>query len=261
MGTIFRAAKTDKSAARSIRRAVALLAGFVFLIPVLLLHAGELWQNKPVEQWTFQEITDFLEASPWTQSVNVSSAYHMRNIRDPRGPRREVVRYQVWDAVAKKYVTRYKYVDVERPRVRRAGRFRYKVVWLSSRLVQEALEEQGRKGPTYLSWWWGPRNDLLVPDPSEKIVLLLVGPFLTMQESSADARGPAEFYLKLSGSDRRIPAESVRYLKGRRAALLTFPRELSGEEKHVSLICRFQKLKFKKRFSLRRMGPVGSPDI
>ena len=258
------ASRTTNSAAHLIRRTVVALSGVLLLFSALLLHAGNLWENKPVEQWTFQEVTDFLEKSPWTQSVNVSSAYHMRNIRDPRGPRREVVRYQVWDPVAKQYVTRYKYVDVERPRVRRAKRFSYKVVWLSSRLVQEALEEQGRKGPTYLSWWWGPRDDLLVPDPSEQIVLLLVGPFLTMQatqESPADARGPTEFYLKLSGSDRRIPAESVRYLKGRRAALLTFPRELSGEEKHVSLHCKFQRLKFKKRFDLRRMGSAGSPDI
>lgn len=258
------ASRTTKPATHPIRRTAVALSGALLLFSALLLHAGNLWENKPVEQWTFQEITDFLEASPWTQSVNVSSAYHMRKIRDPLPPPMVLKERIIKDPITGEEIRVVSQVPAPRQRIRRPKRFRYKVVWLSSRLVQEALEEQGRKGPTYLSWWWGPRNDLLVPDPSDKIVLLLVGPFLTMQavqESPADARGSAEFYLKLSGSDRRIPAESVRYLKGRRAALLTFPRELSGEEKHVSLFCRFQKLKFKKRFSLRRMGPVGSPDI
>lgn len=253
--------RPDKSAKRPIRGVLFSSFGVFFLVSTLLLHAGNLWESKPVAQWTFEEISDFLEDSPWTRIVNVSSTYHMQYVRDPIGPKMETQRRTKYNPITGEVVVYYVYVEVDRPPVRRAKRFSYKIIWLSSRLVQEALVEQARKGPTYLSWWWGPRADLQVPDPSEHIVLLLVGPMLEKLEGSAPGDPSTEFYLRTPGSKRKIPVQSIRYIGGRGAALLTFPRELSGEEKHITLHCEFRRLKFKKKFDLRRMGLMGSPDI
>jgi hypothetical protein len=233
----------------------------VFMSAVLAWAGGDPWKGKPYSQWTEQDVTEVMQASPWAKSVQSAGAWHPSDSQAvdnlgivPGG-----------NTVAGPSGT---IAGASSQNPRDPGPQIYSIVWWSSRTVRAASmrravlkgsmkEEDGEK--------------LVAVNPAEYMVLVQAANMGIFQ-----VRGEEAFvktcYAQMKKSKQKISPSHVTFYRGSDGQTVTgavfyFPKTVNGQpilspdEKEIDFYLQVGEQKLFTYFELRKMLDSQGEDL
>lgn len=235
-----------------------LLVGAIGLVALsTTVLAADLWNTKPVREWTREETQKFLRDSPWTHQVNVGGS-----LLDEGAPGDTAGESTGrGESSAAEHGTSGSSVDVP---ISGPTGTPYFVEWTSAKIVREA---------------WSHVNALQSqrkeeggePPLSPLYVISIGGPNLRVFGGVGEEQLKAAVYLHPKHAKGRIDPVEVKIRKakdGRVVAVqFAFPRELGGQpviaeqEKSAEFSCKLKDFTIKTSFNVAKMTTVQGRDL
>jgi hypothetical protein len=218
---------------------------------------AEIWNTKPVREWTREETQQFLLDSPWTHRVVVGGS--LLDTSAPGDTTGERAGLGESSAAA----GREERSSVDVPVSRQTGA-PYLIEWRSAKIFRRAgvhlaaLQSQAKETEAE-------------PAPLPLYVLSLEGPDLRVFDRVAEAQLKASAYLRLKRAKTKVEPAEVRVQKAQDGRVIAvhfaFPRQVDGQlvisdqEKSVEFSCKAKELLLKTSFNLAKMTTAQGRDL
>jgi hypothetical protein len=235
-----------------------LLMGAVGLVALsAVAWSAEIWNTKPVREWTREETQQFLLDSPWTHRVVVrGSLLDMSAPGDTVGERAGMGESSAAEAGTSRTT-----VDVP---ISRPTGATYLIEWRSAKIFREA--------GTHLTVLQGQTKEAeSEPSALALYVLSLEGPNLKVFDGMAEAELKASAYLRPKHVKTKVEPVEVRVQKDQNGRVIAvhfaFPRQMDGrpvisdQEKSVEFSCSAKELSIKTSFNLAKMTTAEGRDL
>jgi len=223
----------------------------------ITVWSAELWNTKPVREWTREETQQFLRASPWAHRVVVGgSLLDTGTVEDTAGER--AGQGEMSGASGREQPST---VDVP---INRPTGVPYVIEWSSARIIQQvgahfsALQSQRKEEET-------------APRPSPMHVLTVAGPDLKAFHTISEDQLKAGSYLHPKHAKAKVEPVEVKVRKAADGRILAiqfaFPRQMAGQplisdqEKSVEFVCKVKDLSLKTTFNLAKMTTPQGRDL
>ncbi len=227
------------------------------LAAAVLLWAGEPWKEKPYTEWTSKEVQKVSTNSPWARGVRIlSGGVNLGQPRQPQG--QQSGPSQTVGGVGGGSGGGFGGGG--------GGQMRFTIQWASSLTIRQALvQRQALRGNVNEE----AAAQFLSTTPPQHVIIVFGRDMRGFEEMGQEAV-QASAYLKLKGSDRKIPPAQVKFIpQGPRlvAVEFHFPREEEGrpliirEEKKVKFYCESSTAQISTEFDLRKMTREGDLDL
>lgn len=235
-----------------------LLVGAIGLIAFAIsVWSAELWNTKPVREWTREETQKFLRASPWAHQVVVGGS--LLDTETPEDTAGERAGQGETSAASGRVQPSTVDVPIDRP----TG-VPYVIEWSSARIIQQvrahfsALQSQRKEEET-------------APRPFLIYVLTVAGSDLRAFGAISEEQLKAGSYLRPKHAKAKVEPAEVKIRKtadGRILAIqFAFPRQIAGQplisdqEKSVEFGCKVKDLLLKTSFNLAKMTTAQGRDL
>jgi hypothetical protein len=226
---------------------IRFLTLLVFVAVPRLAGTSEVWQSKPVEEWTRQETQEFFRDSPWVHQVIVTAAPLPPEPATSPAPGRESQR-KPSSAEGIKTEPRFgaNGVPVETA---------YYIEWSSAKVVRRA-------GAHYRALQGKGREDG-EPPALDGYFLTVSGYDLTAFEALSESELQGAAHLRLRERKENVQPVKVEKLWNSEGKIIavrySFPRQKKDEtlitdrDHSVNFVCRAGELRLKTRFELAEM--------
>jgi len=217
---------------------------------------AEIWNTKPVREWTREETQQFLLDSPWTHRVFVGGSLLVTSPDDTTGERAGL-------GESSAAAGREERSSVDVPVSRQTGA-PYLIEWRSAKIFRwagahlTALQSQTKVVDAE-------------PAPLALYVLSLEGPNLSAFGGVAEAQLKASAYLRPKRAKTMVEPTEVRVQKAQDGRVIAvhfaFPRQMDGQpvisdqEKSVEFFCKAKELVLKTSFNLAKMTTTQGRDL
>ena len=229
--------------------------GFVTLSAVA--WPAEIWNTKPVREWTREETQQFLLDSPWTHRVFVGGS--LLDASAPGDTAGE--RSGMGESSAAAGRENRDTVDV--PISGHTGA-PFLIEWRSARIFRWA-------GAHLTALQSQTKEVNAEPAPLVLYVLSLEGPDLRVFDGIAEAQLKASAYLRPKHAKAKVEPAEVRVQKAQDGRVIAvhfaFPRQMDGQpvisdqEKSVEFSCKAKELVLKTSFNLAKMTTAQGRDL
>jgi hypothetical protein len=219
---------------------------------------ADIWNTKPVREWTREETQQFLLDSPWTHRVFVGGS-----LLDTSAPGDTAGESAGWgeSSAAAGRVDDRSTVDV--PLSGHTGA-PYLIEWRSAKIF--------RRAGAHLTALQSQTKEVdAEPVPLALYVLSLEGPNLKVFDGVAEAELKASAYLRPKHAKTKIEPTEVRVQKAQDGRVIAvhfaFPRQMDGQpvvsdqEKSVEFSCKAKELVLKTSFNLAKMTTAQGRDL
>lgn len=223
----------------------------------ITVWSAELWNTKPVREWTREETQQFLRESPWAHQVVVGgSLLDTGTPEDTAGER--AGQGEMSGAAGRERPS-----TVEVPINRPTG-VPYVIEWSSARIIQQvgahlsALQSQRKE-------------EEITATPSPMYVLTVAGPDLKAFHTISEDQLKAGSYLHPKHAKAKVEPVEVKVRKAADGRILAiqfaFPRQMAGQplisdqEKSVEFGCKVKDLSLKTTFNLAKMTTPQGRDL
>ena len=218
---------------------------------------ADLWNTKPVREWTREETQQFLLDSPWTHRVVVRGS-----LLDTSAPGDTVgERSDLGEASAAAQREERSSVDV--PISGHTGA-PYLIEWRSAKIF--------RRAGVHLTALQSQTKEVdAEPVPLALYVLSLEGPNLRVFDGVTEAELKTSAYLRPKRAKAKVEPAEVRVQKGQDGRVIAvhfaFPRQMDGQpvisdqEKSVEFSCKAKELVLKTSFTLVKMTTAQGRDL
>jgi hypothetical protein len=223
----------------------------------ITVWSAELWNTKPVREWTREETQQFLRESPWAHQVVVAgSLLDTGTLEDMAGERAGQ-----GEMSGAEGGTRPASVDVP---ISRPTGVTYVVEWSSARIIQQvgahfsALQNQRKEEETVLR-------------PTPMYVLTVTGSNLRAFGAISEDQLKAGSYLRPKHAKAKVEPVEVKVRKAADGRILAiqfaFPRQMAGQplisdqEKSVEFGCKVKDRSLKTTFHLAKMTTPQGRDL
>jgi len=220
------------------------------------LGAAELWQTKPVREWTREETERFLRDSPWVREVRVGGSLMALG----RPVATATAAEGLGGSSRGQRGGEPSSLDVDSEEQQGVP---YYIQWTSARIVRHA-------GSHFQALQSGAKEET-EPAALDMHILTVGGPDLKAFEGVTDAELKAAAYLRPRRSQARVEPAQVRVQRQQDGRIISvhfgFPRALGGqpmisdEEKSVEFFCKSKDLKLKTSFNLSKMTTQQGRDL
>ena len=219
--------------------------------------AADIWNAKPVREWTREETQQFLRDSPWTHRVTVGgSLTEMGAPGDTAGERAGM-------GESSAAAGRESSGSVDVPSSEPAG-MPYFIEWTSAKIVRQAW--------VHFNALQSQRQDVVTePPPSPTYVLAIGGPNLKAFEGVTEDQLKASSYLRPKKAKAKVEPVEVRIRKAPDGRIVSvqfaFPRQMDGQpvisdqEKSVEFSCKLKDFTIKTTFNLSKMTTAQGRDL
>lgn len=223
----------------------------------ITVWSAELWNTKPVREWTREETQQFLRASPWAHQVVVGSS--LLDTGTPEDTAGERAGQGETSAASGRIQPSTVEVPINRP-----SGVPYVIEWSSARIIQQvgahfsALQSQRKEEET-------------APRPSPMHVLTVTGPDLRAFGGISEDQLKAGSYLHPKHAKAKVEPGEVKVRKAADGRILAiqfaFPRQIAGQplisdqEKSVEFDCKVKDLSLKTTFNLAKMTTAQGRDL
>jgi len=212
-----------------------------------LAKASEVWQGKPVEEWTREETQEFFRDSPWVHQVIVTGAPSPTQPVSFPAPARETPR-EASSAEGIKVEPQFGSNGV-------AAETAYYMEWSSSKIVRRA-------GAHYRALQ-GQGSEDREPPALDRYFLTVSGYDLTAFDAYSEKELQEAAYLRLRESKENVQPVKVEKLWNSEGKIIavrySFPRQIKDEtlitdrDQSVNFVCKAGELRLKTRFELAEM--------
>jgi hypothetical protein len=222
-----------------------------------VVWSADIWNTKPVREWTREETQQFLLDSPWTHRVFVAgSLLDTSAPGDTAGERSGV-------GESSAAAGRENRDTVEVPISGQTGA-PYLIEWRSAKIF--------RRAGAHLTALQSRTKEVdAEPAPLALYVLSLEGPDLRVFDGVAEAQLKASAYLRPKRAKTRVEPTEVRVQKDQAGRVIAvhfaFPRQMDGQpvisdqEKSVEFSCKAKELVLKTSFNLAKMTTAQGRDL
>jgi len=227
------------------RNRLLILLAFVALPS--LARATEVWQGKPVEEWTREETQEFFRDSPWVHQVIVTGGPLPTQPASFPAPARETQR-KPSSAEGIKVEPRFGSNGVP-------AETAYYIEWSSSKIV--------RRAGAHYRGLQGQGGEDREPPALDRYFLTVSGYDLTAFDAYSERELQEAAYLRLRESKENVQPVKVEKLWNSEGKIIavrySFPLEMNGEtlisdrDLSVNFVCKAGDLKLKTRFELSEM--------
>jgi len=236
-----------------------LLVGAIGLMAFsITVWSAELWNRKPVREWTREETQKFLRDSPWSHQVVVGGS--LLDTGTPEDTAGERAGAGESSAAAGRVEDRST-VDVP---INRPTGVTYVIEWSSARIIQQV-------GAHFSALQKQRKEEEIALRPSPIYVLTVTGSDLRAFSAISEEQLKAGSYLRPKRAKAKVEPAEVKVRKAADGRILAiqfaFPRQIAGQplisdqEKSVEFGCKVKDLSLKTSFNLAKMTTAQGRDL